>query len=124
MFDHHLTTPIPFQSRNNLPPMFTNIVYTGCMLENTTSLTLVAPISATDPQGREVTYAIQSQQVTAFSINNATGKLSVLNASLVNYESYPPNPHIISVIVSNRLGLYWNVSCGGGCGVLITRGVG
>eukprot|EP00731_Ephydatia_muelleri_P027063 Em0018g1163a len=87
-------------SRNNLPPMFTNIVYTGCMLENTTSLTLVAPISATDPQGREVTYAIQSQQVTAFSINNATGKLSVLNASLVNYESYPPNPHIISVIVA------------------------
>ena len=91
------------------------------MLENTTTLTLMDPISTTDPQGRVVSYAIQSQQVPAFTINNATGELRVLNASLVNYESYPPNPHVISIIVSHgsvRDGLE-----GRGVVVTITRGV-
>ena len=61
----------------------------------------MAPVSAADLHcNSQVTFAIQSQQVSAFAINTTSGALSVVNPSLLDYESYPPNPHIISVTVS------------------------
>lgn len=84
------------QSTNNAP-LIDNQVFS--VPENSSNSTLVATVVASDPDaGQSLTYSITGGNTSnAFSINSATGQLSVNNTSALNFEQTPSFALIVTV---------------------------
>ncbi|RCS42125.1 hypothetical protein DTL42_20050 [Bremerella cremea] len=71
----------------NPPAVFDQASYDFSLDENTAaSSTVVQTVSATDPDGENVTYAINDPSGT-FAINATTGEIIIANAAALNYEA-------------------------------------
>ncbi|MEZ6139568.1 MAG: cadherin domain-containing protein [Zavarzinella sp.] len=72
----------------NEPPVFSQPTYNFNVNENATNNTVVGTVSATDPEGTALTYAITAGNSDgAFAINATTGQITVANGTLLNFEA-------------------------------------
>ena len=85
------TSPVSQIPDGNSPPVFSSGTVTRTVPENSAAGVLVgAPVTATDPDTEDVlTYSMGGANATSFSINGATGQISVGASVVLNFEAKP-----------------------------------
>ncbi|MDW3192400.1 MAG: cadherin domain-containing protein [Cytophagales bacterium] len=71
----------------NMPPSFSNVTFS--VDENSAAGTIVGQLEATDTDGDELTYVIQSGNTDDAFVLSTTGELSVQTASALDFETQP-----------------------------------
>ncbi|WP_013631016.1 Ig-like domain-containing protein [Rubinisphaera brasiliensis] len=87
------------------PPTFTSDSYTFLLSENVPADTIVGTVSATDPDPTQtLSYSLGAgNELGGFSIDQATGEITVLDPSIIDFEDHPQ--FVLEVLATNTYGV-------------------